>query len=151
KFAQMPWNGAVRNLFGRVQKRCERHGFLYPDDDCKGKHPKKGSHPAVKVEDVEPLRPPDLIVQDELHLISGPLGTMVGLYETAVDGLSSWADREHSVRPKVVASTATIRRASDQVRGLFLRQVDVFPPRALDAGNNFFSLERSVDDEHPGR
>ncbi|WP_436791630.1 helicase-related protein [Yinghuangia sp. YIM S10712] len=78
-------------------------------------------------------RPPELIVQDELHLISGPLGTLTGLYETAVDVLAD--------RPKVVASTATIRRASDQVGALFDRQVAQFPPAGLDARDSWFAVE----------
>ncbi|AZP18113.1 DNA helicase [Streptomyces aquilus] len=77
--------------------------------------------------------PPELIVQDELHLISGPLGTLTGLYETAVDALSD--------RPKVIASTATIRRASDQGRSLFDRDVRQFPPAGLDARDSWFAVE----------
>ena len=142
KFAQMPWNSAVQQLFGRVSRRCPRHGFLHPDSEDTGKHTKKGSHPATAVEAVGRLRPPDLIIQDELHLISGPLGTMVGLYETAVDGLCEWELEGKTVRPKVVASTATIRRARDQVHGVFCRKVDVFPPRGLDADDNFFAVQR---------
>ena len=79
------------------------------------------------------LAPPDLIIQDELHLISGPLGSMVGLYESAVDELCSWEVDGKKVRPKVVASTATIRRAPDQVQKLFVRKLDVFPA----AGNEY--------------
>ncbi|POX44529.1 helicase-related protein, partial [Streptomyces sp. Ru72] len=79
------------------------------------------------------VRPPELIVQDELHLISGPLGTLTGLYETAVDVLAD--------RPKVVASTATIRRASDQVRSLFNRAVAQFPPAGLDSRDSWFAVE----------
>jgi hypothetical protein len=97
-----------------------------------------------------PLRPPDLIIQDELHLISGPLGTLTGLYETAVDELCSWTVNGKRVRPKVVASTATIRRAADQVRAIFLRQVDVFPPHGLDARDNFFAVQRPTS-QRPGR
>ncbi|MEJ2888852.1 helicase-related protein [Actinomycetospora aeridis] len=78
--------------------------------------------------------PPDLVVQDELHLISGPLGTMVGLYEAAVDAACA---RHH--RPKVVASTATIRRASAQMRAVFDRNAAQFPPSGLIAGDTFFS------------
>ncbi|MDR6119722.1 hypothetical protein QE370_002906 [Aeromicrobium sp. SORGH_AS981] len=81
--------------------------------------------------------PPDLIVQDELHLISGPLGTMVGLYETAVDAACS---RQGS-RPKVLASTATIRRAKDQVRAVFDRDSAQFPPSGIDANDSFFAVE----------
>ncbi|MCZ4510682.1 helicase-related protein [Streptomyces sp. ActVer] len=77
--------------------------------------------------------PPELIVQDELHLISGPLGTLTGLYETAVDALAD--------RPKVIASTATIRRAADQGRRLFARGVRQFPPAGLDSRDSWFSVE----------
>jgi hypothetical protein len=77
--------------------------------------------------------PPELIVQDELHLISGPLGTLTGLYETAVDELAN--------RPKVIASTATIRRAGDQGRALFDRDVRQFPPSGLDARDSWFARE----------
>ncbi|MEU3173127.1 helicase-related protein [Streptomyces sp. NPDC007000] len=77
--------------------------------------------------------PPELIVQDELHLISGPLGTLTGLYETAVDALSE--------RPKVIASTATIRRAGEQGHRLFDRSVSQFPPAGLDSRDSWFAVE----------
>lgn len=81
--------------------------------------------------------PPELIIQDELHLISGPLGTLTGLYETAVDHLCTTA----GVRPKVVASTATIRRAGKQTVGLFDRELRQFPPPGLDARDSYFAVE----------
>lgn len=87
--------------------------------------------------------PPELIIQDELHLISGPLGTLTGLYETAIDYLCT---DENGVRPKVIASTATIRRAEDQAGGLFERRMAQFPPPGLDARNSYFALEASRDD-----
>ncbi|MGF0176202.1 helicase-related protein [Streptomyces sp. Marseille-Q5077] len=77
--------------------------------------------------------PPELIVQDELHLISGPLGTLTGLYETAVDALADG--------PKVIASTATIRRAADQGLRLFARDVRQFPPAGLDSRDSWFAVE----------
>ena len=151
KFAQMPWKGEAAALFGRVTGRCLRHGFLNPESAESGRHPRRGDLPAVEPAPAGPLRPPDLIIQDELHLISGPLGSMVGLYETVIDELCEWEHTDVTVRPKVIASTATIRRASDQVHGLFLRQVEVFPPRGLDIEDNFFSRQLPVSSEHPGR
>jgi hypothetical protein len=88
--------------------------------------------------------PPALIIQDELHLISGPLGTIVGLYETAIDKLCSRDGRT----AKIVASTATIRRAQQQCHDLFAREAFEFPPQAIRAGDSYFAFE---DQESPGR
>jgi hypothetical protein len=151
KFAQLPWNGTTQMLFGQVDGRCERHGFRSPEIDDKQSHPATGGLPAARTLPHGPLRPPDLIIQDELHLISGPLGTLVGLYEGAVDRLASWDVDGRRVRPKVIASTATIRRAPEQIHALFLRQVAVFPPQGLDASDNFFARQQPVDAENPGR
>lgn len=151
KFARMPWEGATQMLFGQVDGYCPRRGFRSPEfADEPMQLPKKGALPKVSVQPHGPLRPPDLIIQDELHLISGPLGTLVGLYETAVDRLCTWEVGGVRVRPKVIASTATVRRATDQMKSLFLRNVAIFPPQGLDAEDNFFARERPVSDE-PGR
>ena len=83
--------------------------------------------------------PPELIVQDELHLISGPLGSLAGLYETAIDTVAD--------QPKVVASTATIRKADTQVRRLFDREVQQFPPPGLDARDSWFAVETPAKDK----
>ncbi|WP_164669394.1 helicase-related protein [Virgibacillus doumboii] len=112
KFAMMPWNGKVSNIFALNQGNNNR--------------------------------PPELIIQDELHLISGPLGTMVGLYETAIDALCTIKN----IKPKIIASTATIRRAGEQVKALYNRDVSQFPPPGIDAEDSFFSRE---DDNGPGR
>ena len=152
KFAQMPWNGAVQMLFGQVNGYCDRHGFRSPEIEDTDSHPKtKTGLPPAKTIAHTPLRPPDLIIQDELHLISGPLGTLVGLYETAIDKLCTWEVNGQKVRPKVIASTATIRKAKDQVHALFLRKVNVFPPHGLDVEDNFFSLQRQPSEKNPGR
>lgn len=93
---------------------------------------------------VEGKLPPSLIIQDELHLLTGPLGTTVGLYEAAINLLCESGGRP----PKVVCSTATIRRATAQIRALFGRPVDLFPPSGIDADNSYFA---QVDAESPGR
>lgn len=91
------------------------------------------------------VEPPSLIIQDELHLISGPLGTIAGLYEAAIDVTIASLGR----KPKVIASTATTRRVSEQSKSLYAREVDVFPPAGLDAGESFFSTV--AKDSGPGR
>ncbi len=88
--------------------------------------------------------PPDLIIQDELHLISGPLGSVVGLYEGVIDMLCSWKGRP----PKIVASTATIRRAGQQCQALYDRPTFQFPPQGTDISDSFFAAENP---SAPGR
>jgi hypothetical protein len=91
-----------------------------------------------------PGTPPiELIIQDELHLISGPLGTLAGLYEAAIDE----AAMSDGARPKVVASTATIRRADSQSEALFARGVKQFPPPGIDARDSFFAVEADREEK----
>lgn len=87
---------------------------------------------------------PQLILQDELHLIAGPLGTLAGLYEAALDLILS----ANGSRPKIIGSTATIRRADEQVLALFDRRTCQFPPPGLSAEDSGFAI---IDQSHAGR
>jgi hypothetical protein len=159
KFAQLPVNGTTGALFGKVNRHCPRHGYLGADVDQYGldcsthKQIKSRGIQAATVRELDqPVRPPDLIIQDELHLITGPLGSIMGLYETAVDALTEWhAPTVNGLQPtraKIIASTATIRRAGEQVRALFNRNLAVFPPPLLDADSTFFAEQQT---DQPGR
>ena len=150
KFAMMAWRGETRTLFGRATTECRRHGLLWPEANCTGNHPARGDLPSTKIRNIRPIRPPDLIIQDEFHLISGPLGTMVALYEAAVDELCTWTVGGKTAKPKIVASTATVRKAREQVNNVFMRRVAVFPPSGLEVADNFFSVQRPVA-QMPGR
>ncbi len=86
--------------------------------------------------------PPDLIIQDELHLISGPLGTMTGIYEAAITRICQKGD----VPVKIVASTATIRNAEQQIRALYGREFTQFPPQGLSTDNSFFAIKSDPAD-----
>ena len=137
KFAAMPWTGEVGGFFGRVD-RVDSEGFYGPCNPTSG-----------RPLSVDRLPPPDLVIQDELHLISGPLGTMVGLYETALDELSTIEADGKPIRPKIIASTATVRRAQSQIRALFNRRdVDVFPPPGPDIRDSFFASTHSTKESN---
>ena len=107
KFAQLAWEPSARKLFG------------------------------LNADGTRECSAPNLIIQDELHLISGPLGSMVGIFEGAVDALCKAAGGRS---PKIISSTATIRRFEQQVSDLYARDlVYLFPPRGLDADDSFFA------------
>ncbi len=91
-------------------------------------------------------KPPELVIQDELHLISGPLGTMTGIYEAAISKL---CERD-GVCAKVIASTATIRNAANQIMALYGRNHTQFPPQGLSAKDSFFAIQ-STPEERPAR
>jgi len=146
KFARMPFKGETQAFFGLRNRYSPTFEHLTPA------HGEKVS--GLKVKDavaVPTLLPPELIIQDELHLISGPLGTMVGLYETAIDFLSRVRHESgQSVPAKVIASTATIRRARQQVRQLYDRDLSIFPPSGLSARDSFFAKELPINGDDDG-
>jgi hypothetical protein len=137
KFAGLPWIGEAGAFFGHVDRHDE-WGFYGAAEPSRGR-PLWNGHS---------LAPPDLIVQDELHLISGPLGTVAALYEVALDRLASRQFMGRRIRPKVVASTATVRRAVAQVKALFDRQqTAVFPPPGPDRRDSFFAVTARPEDK----
>lgn len=116
KFAQIAWDQRCRAIFGI-------------GDDGK-----------------RLVSPPGLIIQDELHLISGPLGSMVGLYETLIEEFCTDYRGHRPVKPKIVCSTATIRRFEAQIRSLYGRQkAALFPAPGLDASDSFFAKWQGHD------
>ena len=137
KFASLPWEGRAGAFFGHVDRFDPVEGFFGASE--------AGGRP---LGDNWRLDPPDLIIQDELHLISGPLGTVAGLYEAAIDLLASRTSGERKIRPKIVASTATVRRAQAQIKALFDRdQTAIFPPPGIDRTDSFYArtVPTSID------
>ena len=130
KFAALPWVGETGAFFGHVDRFEDGVGFFGAAEPGEGRPLSNGWS----------LDPPDLIIQDELHLIAGPLGTVAGLYEAAIDQLASRGSGESRVRAKIVASTATVRRAADQIAALFDRDTtSIFPPPGIDRTDSFFA------------
>ena len=130
KLAALPWVGESGALFGHVDRFQPGLGFFGAAEPVGGQPLDNGWA----------LDPPDLIIQDELHLIAGPLGTVASLYEAAIDQLCARQDGQGRVRPKIVASTATVRRAHRQIQALFDRnETRVFPPPGIDRGDSFFA------------
>ena len=127
KFASLPWEGPSGALLGGADRY-----------DAEGFHGATASGRGSRLN--APLPPPDLVIQDELHLITGPLGTMMGLYETAIEGLCTTSAANAMRKPKIVASTATARSASDQVQAVFARaDTKLFPPPGPDRRDSFFA------------
>ena len=127
KFASLPWVGESGALLGGADRHDES-GFYGAAE------PRRGNRLS------RPLPPPDLIIQDELHLISGPLGTMAGLYEAAIEALCVRETDGTKVKPKIVASTATVRHAREQIQGLFGRpSTHIFPPPGPSRADSFFA------------
>lgn len=143
KFARLPWDEMTATLFGKVNRFCEKCGYIAEGEEHVGYH----RNPNAKVLDVKPFYPPELIIQDELHLISGPLGTIYGAYETAIEELCTIKINGEKIKPKYVAATATIKHADEQVKRIFGRtESRQFPPSGLEIEDSFFGREISIED-----
>jgi hypothetical protein len=141
KFAGLPWLAEAGAFFGHVDREDQWGFYGAADPSGLGTPLYAGAS----------LAPPALIIQDELHLISGPLGTVAALYEVALDRLATRAWDGKTIRPKVIASTATVRRAAEQIEALFDRhRTEVFPPPGLNRRDSFFALTKPSS-EKPAR
>ncbi|OIQ10638.1 hypothetical protein MTCOM_05730 [Moorella thermoacetica] len=156
KFARLPFEPRTAALFGNVEYHHCLYGYyrenlISPDCTEQRGHPSPaGSSRQSNYVAVSAFDPPDLIIQDELHLIEGPLGSLVGLYETAVDYLC--ISEMHPV--KYIASTATVTKAAEQVRSVFNRRLLQFPPPGIDIRDRFFlrtPVAHPKEDKAPGR
>jgi hypothetical protein len=142
KFARLPWDVKTNTLFGRVDRLCSRDGYVAIGEDH-GRHNKTNELPTSTLAPVRPFLPPELIIQDELHLISGPLGTVYGAYETIIEDMCTYGDKK--IKPKYVVSTATIKNAEEQTKCLYARKkTSQFPPNGFEIGDSFFIKEIPV-------
>lgn len=133
KFAQLPKNPRSGLIFGAAASHNGDAGF--------SRNPAGNG----QIDLPNGLLPPNLIVQDELHLIEGPLGSMVGFYEAAIDKLCSEHPTLDNYRIKYIASSATIAKGEEQVECLFDRGTNLFPPKGRDWKDRGFIVEN--DDE----
>lgn len=132
KIAQLPWKKEMHELFGNKNLYSVEYGFKYSATKSRG------------YSSINRLRPPELIIQDELHLISGPLGSLTGLYEVAIDLLT----RHNGMPAKVIASTATISGAEEQIKALYGRSMMQFPIAVQKANDNFVSKELPTNEKY---
>jgi len=149
KFARLPFQPKAGSIFGNVDRYDSCWGFyreVVP--------PETGRLHKGEVISIRGFERPELIIQDELHLIEGPLGSMVGIYESAIEELASTREGDSYIRPKYVASSATIQKAKPHVRAVFDRSIAIFPPSGISVEDNFFSHSREahpLDSSYPGR
>ncbi len=153
KFANLPFVPKCASIFGNVDVIHPVFGYgrrstiESPLKKINGTG--RQEIPPDELEDVYGFNPPSLILQDELHLIEGPLGSMMGIYELAVDVLT-----DNGLKPKYIASSATIKEAESQVGTIFRKKVSIFPKPGIDSFDNYFSKveeDKSCVKEKAGR
>lgn len=152
KFARLTFEERVHLIFGKRSVECTECGsFLSTDDDLIKECTHRGHLFERKQKEARSYYPPELILQDELHLITGPLGTIYGSYELAVDEMSKAIIDNLIIKPKYIASTATIKNAGKQINALYARsEYNQFPPSGHDSEDSYFAREKNLD-EYPFR
>ncbi|MHA1749524.1 MAG: helicase-related protein [Promethearchaeota archaeon] len=143
KFAQLAFKPEMGSIFGNVDKFHPINGFSRFTDHI----PRKVKRNYYFK---EPLNPPELILQDELHLITGPLGSTVGIYEMLIEELCKRdvLEADNVIIPKYIASTATIRAGEKQVKALFTRDFYIFPAFGIRENDSYF-IYYDDKNQHP--
>jgi Helicase conserved C-terminal domain len=137
KIANITFRPASRTLFGAVSDICSVHGFV-ANHTCH----KQGSVGGCTRRQLKPLAkaPVDpgipLIFQDELHLLREELGTFDGHYEALIDTIHQ---ERGAIRSRVLAATATIEGAAQQIKHLYWRSLSQFPERGPSRGRSFYA------------
>ena len=149
KFARLPWDEKTALLFGKTNRLCPRCGYIAEGEEGHNSHRSTGEHKGTKtINGIRQFYPPELIIQDELHLITGPLGTIYGGYETAVEEMCKANINGKIILPKYIVSTATIKNAGEQIRCLYGRnEYFQFPPSGFSIEDSFFAKEVSLDEK----
>ena len=147
KFARLPWDVNTNTIFGRVDRLCSRDGYVAIGAEH-SRHNRTEELPTSILTPIKPFLPPELIIQDELHLITGPLGTIYGAYETIIEDLCTYSAAGKKIKPKYVVSTATIKNAAEQTKCLYGRKETAqFPPNGFEIGDSFFIREIPVEND----
>ena len=147
KFARLPWDVNTNTIFGRVDRLCSRDGYVAIGAGH-SRHNRTEELPTSILTPIKPFLPPELIIQDELHLITGPLGTIYGAYETIIEDLCTYSAAGKTIKPKYVVSTATIKNAAEQTKCLYGRKETAqFPPNGFEIGDSFFIREIPVEND----
>ena len=157
KFARLAHEPRASALFGNVDGYHSHSGYfragVLPPSPRQQQPGQARSEPSFGTSAVvQPFPPIRLILQDELHLITGPLGSMVGAYEPVIEELCRGASSPAT--PKYIAATATVENAEEQAASVFGRpEVRVFPPQGPLASHNFFATveEGHAQDARVGR
>lgn len=146
KIARLPYNGRIANIFGNVSLYNKYYGFLKNENMFPKNISDMNKDKNIPVDN---FLPPDLIIQDELHLIDGPLGSLFGVYELILESII----KQNGINPKYIASSATIKNAVNQSRLLYAKKLFQFPPHGLELDNNFFVREPEDpwNENNPGR
>jgi hypothetical protein len=156
KLIQLIHNNETRRLFGEIDMYCERHGFhtsTHQDPREASQHPRQGKFPAARSFPTRKLRPPDLIIYDEIvsSTSTNTEQTPSVSNEAMLDHLTTWNNRGALVRPKVIVATANMQPPTFALQVQLRRAINLFPPHGYNEQDTFFTRQQHLSMEQPGQ
>lgn len=147
KFAGISMNRRIKNLFGgKIDKADCGHGFIPHNDSCEFEEGRrKHCRSSGKEFKVKYNTGSTLIIQDEMHLVREGFGTIDSHFETLTETLQ---EEMGGQKFKNIVMTATVTGAKNQIKNLYNKCLNIFPPKLQDANNNDFFFEQLTDDNN---